>query len=137
MVEELLQVGSPYTTATTCRPIGYLMPEHRFRVWTFSVDSAHTAAREVSDALVRYGLPFMKSLADLRGLCASFEDRSVGIEQVLVYRRPVAWLLAGDATRADLELQKELAVLGDRIDPAAENLKRFAAAFRERAQLKR
>jgi hypothetical protein len=90
-------------------------------------------ADEMVAAITVHGLAFMKSNVEFRELCRALEQRSgFAIENQAVYRRPVAWLLSGDAGRAADELDTSLAALGDRSDLAATAFRRFAAALRTR-----
>jgi hypothetical protein len=64
-------------------------------------------------------------------------DDGMGFDHQLVYRRPVAELLAGDEGRALVLIDKAEADLGDRDDAAAVELSSFVAAFRERLGVSR
>jgi hypothetical protein len=124
---------NPYLPATVNIPIGYLMPDKRFVVWT--IDTNSSALREQVQTLVEavgaYGLPFMKDNGDLQSVIRLL-DEGTGFDHQLVYRRPVAYLLAGNERRAREILDASLVELRDRTDPAAHQLREFAEALRPR-----
>jgi hypothetical protein len=121
----------PYLPSTVSTPLGYLFPEARYRSWVFGRGPIEPIAREMVAAIAEYGLPFMRLTAAMPELCRRLEE-GLGIEHQLAYRRPVAWLLAGNPRRATDVLADELGQLGDRTDPAAEELRRFGDALRMR-----
>ena len=57
-----------------------------------------------------------------------------GIESQLIYRRPVAWMLLRERSRAQETLQGSLARMGDRKDPAAQEFRRFGEALGQRLE---
>jgi hypothetical protein len=59
-------------------------------------------------------------------------DERHGLEHQLVYRQPVAWVLAGAVARSFEVLDAACADLGDRIDAAATEFRSFVAAFRDK-----
>ncbi len=121
-----------YQPPTVSSPLGYLMPGARYRAWM--VSSAAGSESSVSDLVTsvgEFGVPFMESGATLTALCGLLGE-GLGFEHQLVYRRPVAWLLAGDLDRAAGLVDAAEADLGDRDDAAALELRSFAAAFRGR-----
>ncbi len=73
----------------------------------------------------------MRSLDDLRSLRDAIEQ-GVGIDYVLVYRRPVVLSLLGDHAAARAAIEDQLAEIGHREDLAAQHFRRFAAAFHDR-----
>ncbi len=122
----------PYVPPTTSSPLGYLMPERRYKAWIFVEGSGErSVAEDMGAAIDAYGVPFMRSVADLRSLRRRMDERS-GFEHQNAYCRPVAALLAGDATEAGARLDEELEALGTRSDPAATDFRSFASALRKR-----
>lgn len=123
-----------YQPPTIGTHLGYLLPEARYKSWVFTADRAKAMADEMAAAIAEHGLAFMQSMKGLGELCRAIEERSglAIIESQAVYRRPVVWLLSNDARRAAEELDKALAVLGERSDMAATDFRRFAAAIRTR-----
>jgi hypothetical protein len=123
-----------YQPPTISCPLGYLLPEQRYRAWIFPPGTAGETAADMAAAIASYGVPFMRSAIELTDLCRLL-DRDLGFEHQLVYRRPVAWLLAGDPAQAGRSLDISLAGLGSRDDLAAAEFRRFAAALRARLYL--
>jgi len=122
-----------YLPSTISTPIGYVMPEARYLKWIFNAGCAEAEAADMAVAIEEYGLAFMRAHTDLKDICRALEPRSgFMIEWLAIYRRPVAWYVAGDMSRASGELDKALADVGDRDDPAADEFREFAAAFRAR-----
>jgi hypothetical protein len=107
------------------------MPERRYRAWTFRAEQGSGQARDLVDAVVAYALPFMRRLTELSQLCEAL-DQGVGYEHQIAYRRPVAWMLLGDAARARDVLDEFTAKLGARSDLAAEEFRRFSEALTRR-----
>ncbi len=122
---------SQYLTATVGGPIGLLMPEHRYRAWVLNPDNAKSEAPEIVDAILTFGIPFMKSISSLRELRHALDEHRSS-DQVLLFRRPVAAFLDGDRVKACELIDAEIDALGARTDPAAEELRKFATVFRKR-----
>lgn len=120
-----------YQPPTVSSPLGYLMPGARYRAWTVSVDDPGASAEDLVAAVREYALPFMKSGSTLTALCGLLDDGR-GLEHQLVYRRPVARVLAGDRDRAAGLVDAAETDLRDRDDAAALELRSFVAAFRRR-----
>jgi hypothetical protein len=120
-----------YQPPTISIPLGYLMPQNKYKAWVFAPEGAEHVAAEMVTAIAGYGVPFMRSVTDLAELCRRFEDRP-GFEHQLVYRRPVAALLAGDLMRARTLLNEATATIGTRTDAAALEFKKFAECLRSR-----
>jgi hypothetical protein len=120
-----------YVPPTFSSPIGYLMPQARYRAWVLPASGGGDSTTEMSAAIAAYGLPFMRSAADLGELCRLLESGH-GHEHQMLYRRPVAWLLAGDREKASRIIDEELTKVGDRGDAAALDFRRFARALRIR-----
>jgi hypothetical protein len=51
---------------TVIRPIGHLMPEHRWTDWRVSQTTAVDVAHEMAVAVANYGLPYLESLVQDR-----------------------------------------------------------------------
>ena len=116
---------------TVSVPLGYLLPTRRYQGWVLGGEDSEAHATGMVQAIQDHGLPFMHATAPLPQLCAQLEA-GLGFEHQLLYRRPAAWFVAGEPQRAGKELDEGLASVGDRHDPAAEELRRFAQALRER-----
>jgi hypothetical protein len=120
-----------YLPPTVSSPLGYLMPGTRYRAWTVSADDPGSGVEDLVEAVREYAVPFMETNSTLTLLCTLMDD-GLGFEHQLVYRQPVAWVLAGDLDRAVRLVDLAEANLGDREDDAAVELRSFAVAFRSR-----
>jgi len=115
-------------------PLGYLMPEARYRGWVIDTTRPQETVEQVQDivtALQKYGLPYMEKYADLTTLRSKLDAVSRH-DQPAMYRRPVAWLLTGRPDQARTELQRVREELGSRADIAAEQFRSFAQKLEER-----
>jgi hypothetical protein len=119
----------PYLPPTVSSPIGYVMPGDRYVAWTLTQGPSRGASASLIDAVVGFGLPFMRRLVDLESLCEAAEQR---LGHNLEYRLPVIRFLLGRTHEAQAGLDDDVARLGDREDIAAKQLKAFAAAFSAR-----
>lgn len=126
--EEKFHAYQPPTVST---PLDYLMPGSRYRSWLLGARDAETIADELVASVVALGLPFIESGAALSVVCRLL-DQGLGFDHQLVYRRPVAWALAGDVAYSLKLVGTAEAELGDRSDAAAAELRSFVAAFRSR-----
>ncbi|WP_157574771.1 hypothetical protein [Jiangella muralis] len=123
-----------YQPPTVSTPLGYLMPGSHYRAWILdAVDPAGSVGGLIA-SIAKYGLPFMESGSTLTEICR-FLDQDLGFEHQLVYRRPAAWLLAGESARSLGMLDTAESDLGDRDDAAAVELRSFIAAFRDRFEV--
>jgi hypothetical protein len=117
----------PTNPMTVFEPLGYLMPEKRYKQWPFTRDHLDEAAQDMATAIETYGLPFMrfgKTLLDYRrahkGHCIYW-----------AYTEPVAAFLAGDREQALALLEKaEAAVAAGKAVTTGE-FESFAQTFRE------
>jgi len=120
-----------YQPPTVSVPLGYLMPERRYRGWVFGADGSADVAGDLASAVERYAVPFMEDAVQLPRLCELLDD-GMGFDHQLVYRRPAALVLAGNERRALALVVQAEEDLGDRSDAAATEMRAFAVAFRER-----
>lgn len=120
-----------YVPPTVVTPLGYLMPEARSTGWTVSAADPGANAEAIATAVADFAVPFMESGANLASLRRLIGAR-MGHDHQLVYRHPVACLLAGDIDRAAELIDAADEELGDSRDAAAEELRSFIAAFRIR-----
>ena len=123
----------PYLPATISSPIGYLMPERKYKGWIVDTNAAGAleAVTDLVTTIETAALPFMDSARNLEML-PKFVDEVGGFEHQLRYRRPVALMLAGDPARALKDLDGSVERLGARNDPAATRFRRFAERLRRR-----
>lgn len=119
-----------YVPPTISRPVRYLVPENRRRRWVFSPGHSEEVASDMTDAIVTYGIEFMRSVIDLADLRLQLEDADH--EHQRVYRRPAAALVAGDVEGARALLDEGVAALGTRMDRAAVDFRKFAEVLRNR-----
>jgi hypothetical protein len=107
------------------------MDRKEYIPWFFEEDGDHASGvQEMVDAIRRHGLPFMESNVTIESICGTLADSLYGWPEQLAYRLPVAYYLAGDIDRAKAVLENHLAALGQRVDPAAQDYRAFAAQFR-------
>ena len=52
-----------YEQRTAVSPIGYLMPENRWRAWLVNSATAEAVAEQLAEAVMDYGLPYCEKLA--------------------------------------------------------------------------
>ena len=120
-----------YRPPTVSSPLGYLMPGSRYRAWMLDGSDSGGSVEELVAAVGEYALPFIESGSTLTALCGLLDD-GLGFEHQIVYRRPVALVLAGHHERAARLLDASETDLGDRDDAAAVDLRSFVGAFRSR-----
>jgi hypothetical protein len=118
-----------YRPPTVSTPIGYVMPERRYAAWVFGPDRGAVSAAELMAAVTDYGLPFMRSLVGLPALRESIEQ---GLSHYGDYRLPVVLAMMGHLGDATAAMARAVDQLGDRRDPAAQQLRHFAEQFRRR-----
>ena len=121
----------PYLPPTISSPIGYLMPEKKYKGWVFTPGHLEEVATDMAGAIALHGLAFMRSVVDLGALRHRLQD-GLGFEHQRVYRRPAAALVAGEIQQARALLDDGLVALGARTDAAAAEFRKFAEAFRSR-----
>lgn len=120
-----------YQPPTISSPLGYLMPNKKYMAWLFTPGGSEEVSARMADAVAAHGVPFMRSVVDIGDLRRRLHDR-YGFEHQLVYRRPVAALLAADLGQARALLDDTVAAMGARTDLAAADFRRFAEALRDR-----
>jgi len=120
-----------YLPATISSPLGYLMPEKKYKAWVLGPGRPEEVATDMANTIARCGIAFMRSVVDLAELRQRLQGRC-GIEHQLVYRRPAAALVAGDVEQARALVDKAIADIAARTDPAAVDLRKFAEALRGR-----
>ena len=124
--------GHPYLPPTISTPLGYVMPQPRYRAWLFTADATASVASDLAAAIRDHGVPFM---ASGRHLDALAELARQGLGHFLEYRLPVVLLLLDRRDEALEEIARSLDALGDRSDAAAAELRAFGAEFLRRYQL--
>lgn len=117
-----------YIPPTISISLGYLMPEQRPHMWDFGDEFHPAPLLDLSEAIIDYGVPFMKSSANLRKIDSFLESKFAYIDHAM-YRRPLVRWLLGDAKSAVEICQGYRCELGQRSDAAAEHFRRFAGEF--------
>jgi hypothetical protein len=120
-----------YQPATISSPLGYLMPEKKYKGWVFAPGRSEEVANDMANAIVTHGVAFMRSVVSLAELRRRLQD-SLGFEHQLAYRRPAAALVAGDLEQARALLDDALAATGARTDLAATDFRKFAESLGNR-----
>lgn len=121
-----------YAPPTVSTPIGYVMPEKKYKMWLFSRGRSDAdVANDMANAIATHGIAFMRSTVELGELRVKLEAR-LGFDHQLAYRRPVAALIAGDVEQAQALLDAELSAMATRKDLAATKFKQFAEVLRDR-----
>jgi hypothetical protein len=115
-----------YQPPTIVTPVGYVMPEHRDKIWEFGGQHGTTAAPEVIEAIVDYGMPFMRSHTHLSAI---LEAANEGLCRCSEYCVPAILEVMGRHDDAKTAVARAVDGLGDRQDAAAQKLHHFAAAF--------
>lgn len=116
-----------YLPPTASRPLGYLMPQARYKAWFFEApDGPPEIAQDMADAIRVYGFPFIKSNALPEAIVNAFPSR---LKPPDVYRVAVALAILGRAAEATSLLHEAVRGLAAREDAAAKALRQFADAF--------
>jgi hypothetical protein len=122
----------PYVPPTVSTPIGYLMPGKKYTAWLFESGVNHVSEVEkMAEAINRYGFPFMQANTTLQALIDTMLHSGFGYPHQLAYRIPTAYLLVGEKTLAEQYVDDQLKELSDRKDLAAQQYRKFVAAFKE------
>lgn len=114
-----------YLPPTVSISIGYVMPERCYVAWDVGEGRPESVA-ELTAAVERHGLPYMRRLVELPALCEAVEQRQSLCPE---YQLPPIRLLLGRRDQALEGLAEDVKRLGDRQDAAALQLRSFAGAF--------
>ncbi|HWM88899.1 MAG TPA: hypothetical protein VNO33_23775 [Kofleriaceae bacterium] len=114
-----------YLPPTVSISIGYVMPERCYVGWDVG-EGRPEAVAELTAAVERHGLPYMRRLVELPALCEAVEQRQSLRPE---YQLPPIRLLLGRRNQALEGLAEDVKRLGDRQDAAALELRSFAEAF--------
>jgi hypothetical protein len=123
----------PRDVFTIFTPLGYLMPQQKYLEWKFSPEQPiGEGVRAMTEAIARYGIPFMRSHDDLDKIIEKMTLRQPwGWPNVLDFTRPIALALAGRREEAEQAIARKLKELSGAQYPAAEQFRTFAARFAE------
>jgi hypothetical protein len=116
-------------TATVSTPIGRVMPVRGYVTWEFGGQYGMAAMPDLIAAIVDYGLPFMQSLTELPAVLDAVQQ---GLCHNPEYRLPAVLEVMGRHDEAVAAVSHAVDELGQRQDPAARQLRDFAAAFMRR-----
>lgn len=119
-----------YRPPTVCMPLCDVPPISPLD-WVLAPGRSAQPAADLAAAVATRGLPFMRSITDLPTLIQHIDARH-GFDHMLVYRRPVAQLLAGDPHGARATLDAAVQATSALTDPATTAFRAFAATFRQR-----
>jgi len=111
---------------------GYLMPEKKYRVWSFQEGgNCEASVAEMAGAIEKFGRPFIQHNSHLVALHNALLSSKRGTPpDPRDYRIAVASLLLGRRTEAEEFLDVRLREIGNRSDPAAEWFKMFSTQLR-------
>jgi hypothetical protein len=131
-IEELALDGRATPAPTVSTPIGYVMPQRRYRAWVLEPgDPTFTpAVAEMVTTLKTYGLEFMRSALSLEGCLQRVREGFSAAYQD--YREPVLLMLLGRRDDAHQLLQGCVDKRQARTDPEAETYRRFASRLLSR-----
>jgi hypothetical protein len=124
-----------YAPATIFSQLGYLMPQHRFLSWSFSIgtDPAPTV-EDMIRAVETYGVPFMRSSASLDAIIGRLSTFAYTTADSRSYRLPLTYFMSGDRVRAIALVETELKKLGNQKDAGADFYRKFAENLRKITQ---
>lgn len=107
--------------------LGYLMPQKEYIPWLFADDGGNgIRVKKMVAAIIEYGRPFMEANTTLDALCETMAHSGFGVPHQIAYRLPVAYLMLGQTSVVEGFLRSQLAEIGDRKDPAAQDYREFA-----------
>jgi hypothetical protein len=121
----------PYLPPTVSRPLGYLMPAQWIVTWTFeTLESVPEQARDMTEAIVTYGVPFMRDISSRDALIATMRRQPANA--MFFDRLPVALWLEGATEEASAMVAQMMAKVWNRSDVWSERYRRFASGFQTR-----
>jgi hypothetical protein len=108
--------------------LGYLMPENKYRPFMFHEnDPIEPIVEELVAEVQTYGLPFVRTNADMGNLVKNLSTCRFAVSFVAAYRIPIGFFLLGQLDDAGAFLETERAKVEASEDPAALRFKAFAA----------
>lgn len=117
-----------YSPASVVKPLGYLMPEKRFKNWEFNPANAEAMAADLAAAVQEWGFAFMAEASSLDSMIR-FAEKKFGYDHQLCYTLPVARALNGDVVGAEADIAGTLEEFGSDDYPAAQEFRKFAERF--------
>ena len=120
-----------YVVPTVSCSLGYLMPQRSYRVWPVgTVDDVPAQMDDMLRAVAGHGIPFMREHSSLEGVIRAVEQQLVPSPDERAVVLAAARTVAGDVDRGRSDLDRYLAEMGSRQDPAAQDVRRRAEALR-------
>lgn len=121
-----------YRERTAVSPLGYLMPENRWRDWHIDIESAARVAGELCGAIQSSGLPWLRTVAaDAEALLAQVKASPAFDQATGLTRYAVLLAQSGRVDDALGFITQRATALGDRSDPAAEANRRAIDRLRD------
>jgi hypothetical protein len=112
------------------KPLGYLMPEKRFRTWNFLRDGDHEeVAASLAEAVTAYGAPYIATYADWVKLVQSAASDGFLLEHERVKVLPVILMIDQKCEEARQIVETELDRVSDSDDMYAQSYRRFGERF--------
>lgn len=97
----------------------------------FRPSTAQAFGRDLAAAVAQFGIPFMRSMTNLRAVRAGIEKHSAD-EWGPIFRGGIAAHLDGDDAQAFAILDEAIVKLGLRCEKAADMVRRFKEVFAKR-----
>lgn len=114
-----------YIPPSIVRPLPYLMPAGKYRTWEFSEKTATEAAEDFTRAIAKFGVPFMKSNADLTQIARRLDEGMHNDSQHITHARPIVALLIGDIDGARSAVQETRATVFGLSDESSEKMRAY------------
>jgi hypothetical protein len=106
----VLPTPVPNFQATVATNLGFTMPQNEYRWWDVGLHEPETrnTVREIVDAVVSYGIPYMEGLTSADRLIEAIREDPLGVE----YRLPIALVSVERTAEAREIVSQELSFLG-------------------------
>lgn len=127
---ELVNNAAKPPIPSVTRPLGYLMPEGRFKTWRFVAggDTAETAV-DMALAVRDYGLTFIENYSDWGSFCMLLDEGDLLLRNQASKIRPIAHALSGDLETASQLIRAELTEVESKSDVYSRSYREFAKRF--------
>jgi hypothetical protein len=118
----------PIPSAT--KPLGYLMPENKFRTWSFlDGESAAVVAADMASAVSVYGQRFIDTYSDWGVYSATIEESGMIPDHQRAIFYPIIAIINGETARAESLVRDELVRVGEKSDMYSTSYRDFAHKF--------
>lgn len=130
LIAELLgRKPHTYIPATLSTPVGYVMPEGKYRPWLFGEDMVlDDQVDDMVRSVLQHGTSYMNKVSSLPMIVKAMSD-GAGNNDANAYRLPAGYYLLGDSKRAQELLAESFMSLDSRQDLAAQQFRTFAASL--------